>query len=174
VAGGQPAAIFTPRAVELIYAYSGGVPRTINVICDNALLAGFAADSRPIDPAVIDEVARDLDLKRREGGGTLELVPPSQPAPRPTRQPTVAAESPAALWPRQPGSAKPPPAPASAPTPAPAAAKPAPAALPRPAASRPVTLHPEGARPEGDPRGRSGDDRALFSGFSGRRRWFSS
>ena len=169
VAGGQPAAIFTPRAVELIYAYSGGVPRTINVICDNALLAGFATDSRPIGPAIIDEVARDFDLKRREPGGSLELVEPSQPAPRPARPPAAAAGGPAALWPRQPGSVKPAPTPTPTPTPAPAAAP-----APRPAASRSVTVRPEGPRPEGDRRGGSGDDRALFSGFGARRRWFSS
>jgi type II secretory pathway predicted ATPase ExeA len=157
VAGGQPAAIFTPKAVELIYAYSGGVPRTINVICDNALLTGFATDARPIGPAIIDEVARDFDLKRREPGGSLELRESSQPALRPARQP-AAAEGPAALWPRQP-------APAPAPAPGP---------VPRPAASRPVTLHPEGPPPEDERRGGNGDDRALFSGFGGRRRWFSS
>ncbi|MGD9902413.1 MAG: ExeA family protein [Vicinamibacterales bacterium] len=79
VAGGQPAAIFTPRAVEAIYSFSGGIPRTINVVCDNALLAGFATDARPIGPEVIEEVARDLDLSARVESARLELVEPPRP-----------------------------------------------------------------------------------------------
>jgi general secretion pathway protein A len=62
VAGGKPADIFTPRAVELIYVHSGGVPRTINVICDNALVGGFGADVKPVGADVIEDVCREFDL----------------------------------------------------------------------------------------------------------------
>jgi general secretion pathway protein A len=63
VAGGDATTVFTLGAVELIHALSHGVPRTINVICDNALLTGFAADQRPIDRDIVLEVCRDLDLQ---------------------------------------------------------------------------------------------------------------
>jgi general secretion pathway protein A len=62
VAGGDAARVFTADAVQLIHRYSGGVPRTISVICDNALVTGFAADERPIDAATVHEVCNDLDL----------------------------------------------------------------------------------------------------------------
>ncbi len=62
VAGGKPAEIFTPRAIELIFQYSGGIPRTINVICDNALLHGFATDVKPVGADIIEEVSREFDL----------------------------------------------------------------------------------------------------------------
>ena len=62
VAGGDAANIFTGKAVQLIHRYSRGVPRTISVICDNALVTGFAADERPIDVGTVCEVCRDLDL----------------------------------------------------------------------------------------------------------------
>jgi general secretion pathway protein A len=62
VAGGNPPEIFTPAAVELVYRYSGGVARTINVICDNALLSGYAADQKPVGPTLVEEVCRDFDL----------------------------------------------------------------------------------------------------------------
>jgi hypothetical protein len=39
---------FTPEAVELNPSVRAGLPRTINVICDNALVSGFARDERPI------------------------------------------------------------------------------------------------------------------------------
>ena len=62
VAGGEAAGMFTQEAVELVHHCSHGVPRTISVICDNALLAGFAADERPVGRHTIADVCRDLDL----------------------------------------------------------------------------------------------------------------
>src|SRR6185503_5659344 len=41
-AGGESARLFTREAVQAIHEYSHGIPRTINVICDNALLGGLA------------------------------------------------------------------------------------------------------------------------------------
>jgi len=62
VAGGEAAHLFTADAIKLIHKCSLGVPRTISVICDNALVTGFATDKRTIDVAVVREVCRDLDL----------------------------------------------------------------------------------------------------------------
>jgi general secretion pathway protein A len=53
--------LFTPEAVELIHRASGGIPRTINIICDTALVYGFADDSPVIDANVIDQVLQDRD-----------------------------------------------------------------------------------------------------------------
>ena len=60
-AGGQPT-IFTPRAIELIHHYSGGLPRLVNVICDNSMINAYALNRRQIEPAVVQEVADDLQL----------------------------------------------------------------------------------------------------------------
>jgi general secretion pathway protein A len=60
-AGGDPANIFTREAVMLIYEYSRGLPRTISVMCDNALMSGFALD-RQVDGEIVREVCRDFDL----------------------------------------------------------------------------------------------------------------
>lgn len=62
-AGGDPANIFTREAVMLIHEYSRGLPRTISVMCDNALTSGFALDQRPVDGDVVREVIRDYDLQ---------------------------------------------------------------------------------------------------------------
>ena len=61
-AGGDPGKIFTREAVTLIHEYSHGVPRTISVMCDNALMSGFALDERRIDGKIVREVCRDFDL----------------------------------------------------------------------------------------------------------------
>lgn len=64
IAGGSPVDIFTRGAVERIYAASRGIPRTINVLCDNALINGFAAQVKPVPESVVEEVCRDFDLNR--------------------------------------------------------------------------------------------------------------
>jgi general secretion pathway protein A len=62
-AGGEAAKMFTREAVMLIHEHSGGIARTVNVICDNALITGLALGKRPIDREVVLEVVRDFDLK---------------------------------------------------------------------------------------------------------------
>ena len=61
-AGADAAAVFTPDAIQTIHKRSAGIPRTISVICDNALVSGFALDRRPVDRAVVVEVCRDFDF----------------------------------------------------------------------------------------------------------------
>ena len=62
VAGGSPRDVFTKDAIVAIFEASRGIPRTIGVICENALLAGFAAQKKPVDGAIVAEVCKDLDL----------------------------------------------------------------------------------------------------------------
>jgi hypothetical protein len=62
VAGATRLDLFTPDAVALIYRASEGIPRLINNICDNALLNGYAANTRTINAEIISEVAESLDL----------------------------------------------------------------------------------------------------------------
>ena len=51
---------FTEQAIEVIYRYSKGSPRTINILCDRALLAGFVADTCLIDDVIIEQCAREV------------------------------------------------------------------------------------------------------------------
>jgi general secretion pathway protein A len=69
VAGGNRS-IFAPTALESIYSYSGGIPRVVNVLCDNALLTGYALGRKEIDTNIIREVAQDLNITT-----TLEARP---------------------------------------------------------------------------------------------------
>jgi general secretion pathway protein A len=62
LAGGDPARAFSRDAVLVIHERSGGIPRTINVICENALLTGFATDQKPVGPQIVLEVCGDFDL----------------------------------------------------------------------------------------------------------------
>jgi len=61
-AGGDASRIFTRDAVVLIHELSKGVARTINVVCDNALITGLALGRRPVDSAAVMEVAEDHQI----------------------------------------------------------------------------------------------------------------
>ncbi|MDE2028738.1 MAG: AAA family ATPase, partial [Candidatus Omnitrophica bacterium] len=49
VAEADPKLEFTPQAIDAIFEVSKGTPRVINVLCDRALLAGFAKGTFSID-----------------------------------------------------------------------------------------------------------------------------
>jgi type II secretory pathway predicted ATPase ExeA len=84
VAGGAADSLFTRDAVIAIYEHARGIPRTISVICDNALISGFAADVRPVGRDVVLEVCRDFELK---GAPQKARSLPPPPAPRPAVEP---------------------------------------------------------------------------------------
>ncbi len=60
VAEADPQLIFTPEAIETIYTYSQGTPRMINVLCDRALLAGFARETFTITDDIIHDCAKEV------------------------------------------------------------------------------------------------------------------
>jgi len=65
VAGAERTDIFSTAAIDYIYRCTEGIPRNINNICDNALLAGYAAGVLTIDRSIIEEVAESLDMLPR-------------------------------------------------------------------------------------------------------------
>jgi general secretion pathway protein A len=77
-AGGVAAEVFTRQAVAMMHDRAGGIPRTISVIADNSLLAGFAAGHRPVNADMVSEVCRDFDLS---GSGKERLLPVSSSPP---------------------------------------------------------------------------------------------
>ncbi len=62
VAGAESLDIFSPEAVDYIYRCSAGIPRNVNNLCDNALLAGYSAGEAIIGPELIEEVAVTFDM----------------------------------------------------------------------------------------------------------------
>lgn len=54
--------LFTTEAVEAIQEYACGIPRIINILCDNGLLTAYALRKAAVEPAMIAEVAQDLQL----------------------------------------------------------------------------------------------------------------
>lgn len=57
--------IFSPEAIDHIYRCTEGIPRNINNLCDNALLAGYASGELTINRSIIEEVAESFDMLPR-------------------------------------------------------------------------------------------------------------
>ena len=72
IADGNPR-LFEENACRAVYRYSNGVPRLINLLCDTALVYGYAEQREQIDSALVTDVARE----KQQGG----IFPTFHPAP---------------------------------------------------------------------------------------------
>jgi type II secretory pathway predicted ATPase ExeA len=78
VAGGDPNLVEATACVT-VYYYTRGVPRLINVLCDTALVCGYADQKSRIDADLIHDVVRDRSIggifpvwgTEQEGRGTV-------------------------------------------------------------------------------------------------------
>ena len=84
VASGGESDFFTDRALREVHRLSGGVPRLVNLICDRALLAGFAAGARRIGPDLVRKAAREVlgPPRRRWLGAAMGWLRPGAGAGR--------------------------------------------------------------------------------------------
>jgi hypothetical protein len=67
--------LFQPDAFRLIAFFSNGIPRLVNVICDNALLCAYARSRKIVSADIIKEVARDLRLGAEAQLARAETTP---------------------------------------------------------------------------------------------------
>ncbi len=67
VAGGHDMRLFTRGALLKVWLASGGTPRIINIVCEQALVNAFGANRDHVSEALVDEAIRDLGLEWRCG-----------------------------------------------------------------------------------------------------------
>ncbi len=80
VAGSDnPGSLFDSTAINAIYENSHGIPRLINVLCDTALVCGFAEEIRVIDAKVIKEAAVTGRLEPSNEDAGAQLDPAEEP-----------------------------------------------------------------------------------------------
>jgi general secretion pathway protein A len=65
-AGGHVNTIFTRKALSEIVKKAQGIPRVMNILCDNSLITGFGYQQRPVGAKVVREVISDIDGKKRQ------------------------------------------------------------------------------------------------------------
>ncbi|HUI45654.1 MAG TPA: tRNA (adenosine(37)-N6)-threonylcarbamoyltransferase complex ATPase subunit type 1 TsaE [Nitrospirota bacterium] len=56
---GREAPLFDSGAMELLYRYSGGIPRRINIVAGNALIEGFGREAQTIGADIVENVVKD-------------------------------------------------------------------------------------------------------------------
>ena len=64
--GTHSKAVFTQDALESICKKARGIPRTINILCDNALITGFGYQQKPVPAKIVREVIQDIEGQRRQ------------------------------------------------------------------------------------------------------------
>lgn len=98
VAGARGQIRFAPKAVAEIYHASHGVPRLINLVADRALLAGYAAQTRDIQPEHVRKAVAALrgEDAEVEANVSSRASQRSRPKSAPAQQERKAARR--ALW----------------------------------------------------------------------------
>ena len=61
-AGSGNNVVFEADAVEAVHNYSGGIPRVINLLCENALVSAYVEHTNVISAALVAEAARELQF----------------------------------------------------------------------------------------------------------------
>lgn len=69
--------IFTPEAIEALFAYSKGIPRIINLACDSALLSGYIYETKKITPLIINEIIQEREMGHKPDSITNIQIPDS-------------------------------------------------------------------------------------------------
>jgi general secretion pathway protein A len=63
----KDASVFTGSALGLIVGRAGGIPRIINILCDNALITAFGYRKKTVGKRVVREILADYDGRTRRG-----------------------------------------------------------------------------------------------------------
>ncbi len=93
VAGASGRPIFSPDAVDAAHAYSRGIPRVMNLLCEHALINAYAGNMSVVPTRLLDEVAREFHFDRDTYLPTIySRIPDALPRPNGDRFPPVAAE----------------------------------------------------------------------------------
>lgn len=89
IAGGA-LSLFAAGAIEAVHYYSGGMPRLVNILCDNGLLSAYGLRKPCVEAAMIVEIADDLhltDARRSISDGRESVaVKPMDAPPREPRE----------------------------------------------------------------------------------------
>jgi general secretion pathway protein A len=62
IAGAQTP-LFSVESLDLVYRYSQGIPRIINLLCEHSLILGYVDQIPQISPRIVEAVAADLELE---------------------------------------------------------------------------------------------------------------
>jgi general secretion pathway protein A len=62
IAGANGEPIFSKEAIEAVHAYSCGIPRVVNLLCEHSMISAYVDGMRPVPASLVEEVAREFQL----------------------------------------------------------------------------------------------------------------
>lgn len=68
VAGARDVDLFSNAALATVWRRTAGLPRLVNILCEQSLVNAFGANKRKVDERLVDEAVRDLGLDRPGAG----------------------------------------------------------------------------------------------------------
>jgi putative secretion ATPase (PEP-CTERM system associated) len=102
VAGSNGQIRFDPAAFEAIQEYSQGIPRRVNVLCNNILLAGFVEETRHFTDSFVRRVIAEMDADEgSEGAGAGSPSPHPAASVGPIAGAVAASSAPGGRWRRR-------------------------------------------------------------------------
>lgn len=78
---GGPKDLFSPDACQLVHRQAGGVPRLINLLCDTALVYGYAENAREISVDLVQSVIDEGTVGIGPEPDREQEAQPQQPRP---------------------------------------------------------------------------------------------
>jgi general secretion pathway protein A len=78
MAGDRHAVTFPADTVEIIFRYSRGIPRLINIICDFLMLSAYAEQTTMIESNMVKEIIGDLDFDNHFWNSSQPAVKPAE------------------------------------------------------------------------------------------------
>ncbi len=92
VAGNRNAVTLTNQALDVIYKFSRGIPRLVNIICDFLMLAAFAEETTKLDEVMVRDVIGDLDFENQFWRSFSEKTGEQETTTLPATVPVLAEE----------------------------------------------------------------------------------
>jgi general secretion pathway protein A len=78
IAGANREPIFSKEAIQMIHAYSRGLPREVNMLCEHALINGYVDHLRPVPAHLVEEVAREFQMDEISPVASARSAPRTQ------------------------------------------------------------------------------------------------
>lgn len=63
IAGNRNAVSFDEGSIDIIYSFSRGIPRLVNIICDFLMLSAFAEETRRMTKELVQEVIGEIEIE---------------------------------------------------------------------------------------------------------------
>ncbi len=60
--------VFSPKAIQLIHQYTGGIPRLVNLLCDRCLMGAYSQQVAMVEPGVVKQAAQEALLHHQPSG----------------------------------------------------------------------------------------------------------